>query len=852
MLKVGTFLQNRYEIINRIGSGGMADVYKAKDHKLNRFVAVKVLKQEFKDDKAFISKFRVEAQAAAGLAHANIVNVYDVGAENGINFIVMELVEGITLKVYIGKKGKLPVREATSIALQVCAGLEAAHNNGIVHRDVKPQNIIISLDGKAKVADFGIARAVSSDTINSNVMGSVHYSAPEQTRGGYSDAKSDIYSVGITMYEMLTGRVPFDGESTVAVALKHLQEELQSPRKLVPEIPYSTEQIVLKCTQKSPDRRYSNMTELIRDLKESLVNPEGNFVTIPTLDKKAHTILLSKEEVDQIKNSSRPSYDENLDTGAADSFSQQGNVGGEDRAYPYSGNYYQNSSYQDLKYNQEYYGKQPYPGGYGGVGQENVRYAGAGQENVRYAGAGQENVRYTGTGQENVRYAGAGQENVRYGGAGQENVRYGGAGQENARYAGQSGYPGYPYAGAYHERMNYPDEDPDQLEEDDFGPDDEYELEQQRRRKRLRRSNGDGVETRTDKVITVISIIAAVIIGCVVLVMIARTLGLFHFGEVSQNQQQIQSAQTGSSDSVDAELVQVPNLLGKTEAEAQKLLKALNLGYRYLGESPSSEYAKGQVASQSVEANSSVEKNTTVGYVISSGSAETLTVPSLANVSEEDAQKALTSMGLLVLVDNSRYSDTIQAGYVITSNPGAGSSVKAGDTVTVYVSQGQETSNVTVPDVRNHYVDDASTVLTSMGLYVYITEVYDSGVEKGLVISQDVAPGSSVSTGTAITITVSAGSQEPDIVINPQGTWMCNAQLNPPEDYNGEPVRIDLIQNGNTTTVFEGTTTFPYILHVEGEPGVAKGTAYVYMLDAQTWEVISTTSYEGITFSQVD
>ncbi len=790
----------------------MADVYKAKDHKLNRFVAVKVLKQEFKDDKAFISKFRVEAQAAAGLAHANIVNVYDVGAENGINFIVMELVEGITLKVYIGKKGKLPVREATSIALQVCAGLEAAHNNGIVHRDVKPQNIIISLDGKAKVADFGIARAVSSDTINSNVMGSVHYSAPEQTRGGYSDAKSDIYSVGITMYEMLTGRVPFDGESTVAVALKHLQEELQSPRKLVPEIPYSTEQIVLKCTQKSPDRRYSNMTELIRDLKESLVNPEGNFVTIPTLDKKAHTILLSKEEVDQIKNSSRPSYDENLDTGAADSFSQQGNVGGEDRAYPYSGNYYQNSSYQDLKYNQEYYGKQPYPGGYGGVGQENVRYAGVGQENVRY----------------------------------------GGAGQENARYAGQSGYPGYPYAGAYHERMNYPDEDPDQLEEDDFGPDDEYELEQQRRRKRLRRSNGDGVETRTDKVITVISIIAAVIIGCVVLVMIARTLGLFHFGEVSQNQQQIQSAQTGSSDSVDAELVQVPNLLGKTEAEAQKLLKALNLGYRYLGESPSSEYAKGQVASQSVEANSSVEKNTTVGYVISSGSAETLTVPSLANVSEEDAQKALTSMGLLVLVDNSRYSDTIQAGYVITSNPGAGSSVKAGDTVTVYVSQGQETSNVTVPDVRNHYVDDASTVLTSMGLYVYITEVYDSGVEKGLVISQDVAPGSSVSTGTAVTITVSAGSQEPDIVINPQGTWMCNAQLNPPEDYNGEPVRIDLIQNGNTTTVFEGTTTFPYILHVEGEPGVAKGTAYVYMLDAQTWEVISTTSYEGITFSQVD
>ena len=259
-------------------------MYRAKDHKLNRFVAVKVLKQEFKDDSEFISKFRVEAQAAGGLAHANIVNVYDVGEENGINFIVMELVEGITLKAYIAKKGKLSVREATSIMLQVAAGLEAAHNNGIIHRDVKPQNIIISVDGKAKVADFGIARAVSSNTINSSAMGSVHYSSPEQTRGGYSDAKSDIYSLGITMYEMLTGRVPFDGDSTVAVALKHLQEEIQSPRKLEPEIPFSTEQIILKCTQKSPDRRYANMTELIRDLKESLVNPEGNFVTIPKLN----------------------------------------------------------------------------------------------------------------------------------------------------------------------------------------------------------------------------------------------------------------------------------------------------------------------------------------------------------------------------------------------------------------------------------------------------------------------------------------------------------------------------------------------------------------------------------------
>ena len=220
MLKTGMIIAERYEILGKIGTGGMADVYKAKDHKLNRFVAVKVLKPEFREDTTFIRKFRSEAQAAAGLTHPNIVNVFDVGDDEGVYYIVMELIEGITLKEYIAKKGKLSIKEATSIAIQVSMGLEAAHNHGIVHRDVKPQNIIISTDGKVKVTDFGIARAASSNTISSNVMGSVHYSSPEQVRGGYSDEKSDIYSLGITLYEMVTGRVPFDGDTTVAIAIK--------------------------------------------------------------------------------------------------------------------------------------------------------------------------------------------------------------------------------------------------------------------------------------------------------------------------------------------------------------------------------------------------------------------------------------------------------------------------------------------------------------------------------------------------------------------------------------------------------------------------------------------------------
>lgn len=304
MIKIGMIVGDRYEILEKIGTGGMSDVYKAKDHKLNRFVAVKVLKQEFSENANFVSKFRIEAQAAAGLMHPNIVNVYDVGEEGGIYYIVMELVEGITLKKYIEKKARLSVKEAISIAIQVCMGIEAAHNNHIIHRDIKPQNIIISKEGKVKVTDFGIAKAATSNTITSNVMGSVHYTSPEQARGGYSDEKSDVYSLGITMFEMLTGRVPFNGETTVAIAIKHIQEEMISPREYVSEIPVSVEQIVFKCCQKSPDRRYQSMGELIVDLKKSLMTPDEDFVKVVDPDEEASTRAITDQEMVQIKRQS--------------------------------------------------------------------------------------------------------------------------------------------------------------------------------------------------------------------------------------------------------------------------------------------------------------------------------------------------------------------------------------------------------------------------------------------------------------------------------------------------------------------------------------------------------------------
>ena len=301
MLKEGVILGERYEIMSRIGYGGMADVYKAQDRKLNRLVAVKVMKAEFREDSSFVAKFQKEAQAAAKLSHPNVVNVYDVGEDRGLQYIVMELIEGITLKNYIAKKGKLSVKEATSIAIQVSLGLEAAHNVGIVHRDVKPQNIMISTDGKVKLSDFGIAKAINSNTITANVMGSVHYSSPEQVRGGYSDAKSDIYSLGITMYEMVTGRVPFDGDTTVAIAIKHLQEEIVPPSIYTPDLPYSLEQIILKCTQKNPSRRYQNVGELIDDLKRSLIDPQGNFVQIAPLASHAETVKMTDHEMNEIR-----------------------------------------------------------------------------------------------------------------------------------------------------------------------------------------------------------------------------------------------------------------------------------------------------------------------------------------------------------------------------------------------------------------------------------------------------------------------------------------------------------------------------------------------------------------------
>ena len=310
MLNQGTYLQDRYEILGRIGSGGMSVVYKAKCHTLDRLVAIKVLKEEFASDENFVSKFKMEAQAAARLSHPNIVNVYDVVDEGNLHYIVMELIEGITLKSYIEKKGFLENKEAIGIAIQVAQGIAAAHEQHIIHRDIKPQNIIISRDGNVKVADFGIARAVSSQTMNATAVGSVHYISPEQARGGYCDERSDIYSFGITMYEMVTGRVPFEGDNTVAVALAHLETPITPPSQLNPVVSSGLEQIILKCTQKKPDRRYSSIGDVITDLRHVMVDPDYDiYGAVSQTDEENDPYVtrpISREELSQIQERRRP------------------------------------------------------------------------------------------------------------------------------------------------------------------------------------------------------------------------------------------------------------------------------------------------------------------------------------------------------------------------------------------------------------------------------------------------------------------------------------------------------------------------------------------------------------------
>lgn len=615
MLTVGTYLADRYEIVSKIGAGGMSDVYKAKDHVLGRFVAIKVLRTEFSEDRTFVAKFRTEAQSAAGLEHPNIVNIYDVGSEEGLYFIVMEYVEGITLKTYIEKKGQLSFKESVSIAIQVARGIEAAHNKQITHRDIKPQNIIISTEGKVKVTDFGIARAASSNTISSDVMGSVHYSSPEQARNGFVDGRSDIYSLGIVMYEMVTGRVPFDGDTTVAVAIQHLQEEITPPSTYAPNLPISLEKIILKCTQKNPDRRYQTIEDLLADLRKSLVKPNEDFVVIAPLVDNGKTKVISQDEIKQIK---------------------------EQRAVE------------------------------------------APTEPVQT-----------------------------------ETIP--------------------PY-----------NEEPETEDEDDIEDDAEE----------------SGLNPKLDKAMTIMGIVALAVIVIVIIYLIVGAMKLINPGKSNESQTTQTESQTDSQDT--EKMIAVENVCGQTKEEAQQTLEAQGL-YMFEAAQQKSDQPAGTILEQDPVGGSQVLEGSTVNVIVAGdqnvdytddnkdSETEKVVVPSVKGYLEKDAVNALNNAGLKV-VKNYQYSDSVDAGKVISQTPAGGSSVDSGTTVTIVVSQGQKSVNVS--SVLGDTKDKASNKLTGAGLKVAVKEAYSDSVEAGKVISQSIAGGKTVPAGTTVTITVSLGPEQ--------------------------------------------------------------------------------------------
>ena len=809
MLNPGTILGNRYEILEKIGAGGMADVYKAKDHKLNRFDAVKVLKDEFASNKSFVSKFRAEAQAAAGLMHPNIVNVYDVGDENGLYYFVMELVEGITLKRYIEKKIRLSVKEAVSIAIQVSMGIESAHNNGIIHRDIKPQNIIISKEGKVKVADFGIARAASSDTQTSHAMGSVHYTSPEQARGGYSDAKSDIYSIGITMFEMVTGRVPFDGETTVAIAIKHIQEEMPSPRVYVPEIPISVEQIIFKCTQKNPDRRYLNVSELIQDLKHSLMSPDENFVVINDPASSEGTKAITEEDRKEIRQQTSSSmYGGESFESAYNSYNNAQQYGSYDEPQQYGQEY--GGQYGNPGYNDPYYGEQ----GYQGEGYNNQMYPP--QYNNQYGGY--DNMQDEGM--EDPYYvmdprASKGRKQRQIPPDDQdENLR---VKQRNGQKKGKGQPRGQNPGGA----MQYREYEPQHNKPERKKP--------SRPKQEYAREPDSDVDPKMEKVMTIILIAAAIILGFVAIYVVYNVATNKWFGS-GDTKTQLEEGMT-----------EVPDVVGMTIDEASAALKAANLTAK-AKYAESTLYEKDRIDSQEPAAGSIIEENSVLTLVVSSGKvpgAENDTiasedapvggaaVPDVVGKSEAEARVAIETEGFVFAMAE-QPSDSVEKGKVISQTPLGATNAPLGSSVQVYISAGKNVEEVQVPDVTGKDEATARALLVEAGLTCNGVEENNDTVPKGNIISQSVAAGTTVEKGSSVSVKISKG---------PNG-YTANCTVQKPDGYlEGSDAMIMLLDASGVELAKFTTNTFPYTAVKNGITSSSTGSVTVtYLTPDGQWQ----------------
>ena len=736
MIKIGMVIGDRYEILESIGAGGMSDVYKAKDRKLNRFVALKVLKKEFSENKEFVSKFRTEAQAAAGLEHQNIVNVYDVGEENGIYYIVMELVEGITLKRYIEKKQRLSVKESVSIAIQISMGLEAAHNNGIVHRDIKPQNIMISKDGKVKVTDFGIAKATSSNTITSNVMGSVHYASPEQARGGFSDAKSDVYSLGITLFEMLTGRVPFNGETAVAIAIMQIQNDMPSPRKYVPEIPVSVEQIVLKCCQKSPDRRYQNMGELVEDLKKSLISPDENFVKIDSGEAKSATRNVTEKEREMIKRRSTGQGYSAEAISAADA---------------------------------------------GGIALTNT-------EKMSPRKKPQEDFVERRVGPRTTEAD-----------RGKRPQSRSGSGNGNGKPQGRPSQSTSKKQGSSQKSQN--------LQRQRQASDDAARRAKRANAARAAIDEDEGNDDLFEKIKTVLIVVVAVVIGCLILYFAGLAMGIFGNGGQKLN--------FGTKKT---ESVTVPSVAGFSLTEAVDTLTKAGIGYETVYEK-SATVQSNYVISTSPESGQPLQDGQKVKIIVSM-EGEGVVVPSVIGQTEAEATSKLESEGFKVNKEK-EYNSGVIKGNIISQSPEADSLISRDGTVTIVISLGADKSaEMKMPNLNGMTAEAAKKTLEDMGLVCSkVTEVYHDTVPEGTVFEQSYTKDSTILAGSDVEIKVSKGP-EPKY-------YDCNIDVGQPPKYIGGDANVVLVTPDGTELFNTTTDSFPVSINLSNIFAVPRGTVKV-------------------------
>ena len=787
MISEGIVLAERYEILSRIGTGGMSDVYKAQDMKLSRFVAIKVLKQEYAENQNFVMKFHAEAQAAAGLIHSNIVGVYDVGEDMGLQYIVMELVEGITLKHYIEKKLRLSVKESISIAIQMAQGLECAHKSGIIHRDVKPQNVIISKDGKVKVTDFGIAKAATSETITSNVMGSVHYTSPEQARGGYSDEKSDIYSLGVVLFEMVTGRVPFDGDTTVNIAIQHIQDAMPSPREFVNDVPVSIEQIIFKCTEKNSDRRYSSMSEVIADLKQSLLTPDENFIKrIPSGGIGGATKMVTDEDINSVRSK----------TGTIDvdeSLISAYNVK-KDRQRP---------DPDDAGGREERTGKRRRPkevdpdevmerprrrpkqlpgdpepvsdnrsaDGHGEFEEEELR-----RKRREAAQKRREQERTAGS-----RGKASGRSGRQTGDARGENRRGSSrsrSAEEHRRARQQSGRASSGRAGRYRD-------------DDDM-----------------------------DEKMAMIMRIIAVVVGIIILILIifiARRVIAVREASVSDNE-------------AVSENVELPDLTGQSFEKAREALEKAGFVVQSSYEA-SDEMESGKIIGQDPAAGSQIPTGYTITLRVSSGSGN-IEVPDLSSKTAAEAKVVLEGMGLQINLSNGT-SDSVPTGSVISQSPEAGSKVEPGTTVLVVISTGasEKTEEVpegtiAVPNIIGMTEQQAKTALTASNLkWSNITEEHSDSVVAGVVMKQSVEPETLVKSETNVDFVLSKGPEVTNTI------YSQNVQA--PSGY-ASGTTASIVMTGNNTGKVYGTkevSEFPVTIQIASTDVDPSDTAGVFTIN---------------------